>query len=160
MFAKPEITVPTALFEQNAEAARQSPKLMQVAFERDLRFLRPLFIGIIAPPLGVHRRPTAFQSVKQRAWWFAVGVHQWQGRSGGQERGWRTDTRTSEAGGLMRYWNVNPSSVFIQGFRQQQMHFGTWKREDDAVAEFQPQAIERIQQSWLTVSDPTAGVRR
>lgn len=161
MFAKPVITVPVVVLQTNADNASTAPARMAGAFEREaVRYLRPLFISIIAPPRGAHKRPTDWQSDKQRRWWFAVGIHQWSGRTGRQEASWRTDTRTSEAGGIMRYWSTNPASVFIQGYQQQQMHFGTWKREDDAVAEFQPLAIARIQETWLTISSPTAGVRR
>lgn len=159
-FVKPEVTVPTALLDANADAARQSPRLMQTAFERDVRFLRPLFLKIIAPPLGAHKRPTEWESPKQQRWWFGVGRKAWRGRTGRQQQGWRTDTKTTREGGIFRYWNVNPASIYIQGFRQQRMHFGTWKREDDAVREFQPIAEQRIRESWFTVSDPTAGVRR
>jgi hypothetical protein len=160
MFARPEVAVPVALLDANADAARQSPKLMATAFQRDVRFLRAEFLRIIAPPLSAHKRPTAFQSVKQQGWWFKNGIHQWRGRTGAQEKGWRTDTKTTEAGSIFRYWNTESSVVFTQGYRQQRMHFGAWKREEDAVREFQPIGEHRIRESWRTVSDPTAGVRR
>lgn len=82
MFARPTITVPTALLDAIAATARTAPKLMAVAFERDQRYLRPLFLSIIAPPRGAHQRPTAWQSDKQRGYWYAVGIHQWSGRTG------------------------------------------------------------------------------
>lgn len=157
---KPEIVVPVALLEANADAARKSPALMALGFQRDQRYLQAAFLRIIAPPLGAHKRPTKWQSAKQRRWWFAVGRKSWSGRTGRQQQSWRTDTRMSSDNGIMRYWSTNPASVYIQGFRQQVMHFGTWKREENAVKEFQPIAETRIRETWTTVSDYTAGVRR
>lgn len=160
MYASPEVAVPTALLQANAEAARQSPKLMETAFKRDMRFLRAEFLKRISTPRGAHKRPTKFQSAKQRGWWFAVGVKTWSGRTGRLQKGWRTDTKTTQAGGLFRYWNVHPYALYVQGFKQQKMHEGTWVREVDAVSQFKPIAEQRIRESWRTVSDYTAGVRR
>jgi hypothetical protein len=159
MFVKAEITVPTALLEANADAARRSPRLMETAFKRDQTFLQREFLKIIAPPRGAHKRPTKWQSAKQRAWWFAVGRKTWRGRTGAQQKGWRTDVKTTSAGGVLRYWNINPSSTYIQGARQQRMHVGTWVQEDEAVRRFRPIAERRIRETWFTVSDYRAGVR-
>jgi hypothetical protein len=159
VYSKPEVTVPTALLDANAQTARRSPRLMETAFRRDVVFIRRELLKRLAPK-GAHKRPTKWQSDKQRAWWFAVGVKSWRGRTGAQEKGWRTDTKTTQAGGVLRFWNVNPAHVYVQGFRQQRMHFGTWVREDDAARQVQPIAEQRIRASWLTVSNPTIATRR
>jgi hypothetical protein len=159
MYSKIEVTVPTALLQANAEAARRSPALMATAFQRDMRFLRAEFLRIIAPPRGAHRHRKGEMTPKQRAWWWAVGVKRWKGRTGALQKGWRTDTKTTQAGGIFRYYNVVPYKVYVQGFKQQRMHYGTWVREDTAVRAFQPIAQKRIAESWRTVSDYRAGVR-
>jgi hypothetical protein len=160
MYANPEIIVPTALLEANAEAARKSPTLMATAFQRDARFLRAEFIKYIAPPRGAHRHKKGEMTPKQQRWWWAVGVKTWKGRTNKLQKGWRTDVKTTQAGGVFRYWNVVPYKLYVQGFKQQKMHAGTWAREVDAVAYIKPIAETRIRESWLTVSNPTIATRR
>jgi hypothetical protein len=160
VFAKPEITVPTALLERNAEAARQSPKLMHVAFERAVRRLRTQIVAELATPLGAHKRPTRWQSAKQRRWWFGVGRKTWSGRTGNLSKGWKTQLTLTPQGGLFTVFNKVPYKRFVQGNQAQRMHFGTWRQEDAVIAKFQEQAAIVVHETWVTVSSPTAGVPR
>lgn len=159
MTSRPEITSSSKmLFEQNRRIAA-SPSLLPVAYERSVRGLRRDFVKELATPLGAHKRPTDFETPKQRRWWFAVGVKLWRGRTGTTGKGWRTDIKTTTRGGLFRYWNVVPTWIFIQGARVQRMHRNVWRQLGDAVPKYQALAQERLAQTWHTIVDPQAGVR-
>lgn len=159
MLSRPEVTSNSkALFDQNSRIAR-SPSLLPIAYERSVRGLRAEFVKELATPRGAHQRPTEWQSDKQRRWWFAVGVKTWHGRTGATGKGWRTDLKTTQQGGLFRYWNVVPTWIFVQGHRVQRMHKNVWNQVVDVVPKYSRLASERLAQIWHTIVDPNAGVR-
>lgn len=160
MFSRPTITVPVAQLEANAEAARQSPALMATAFDRAVRGLRGDIVRDMATPKGAHIRPTAFQTPKQRRWWFAVGIHQWQARSGALEKSWKTDLKVSAIGGLFRIYSTSPSERFVQGEQAQRMHKSVWAQENEVFPIYQERARIILFETWRTVSDIYAGVPR
>lgn len=75
---------------------------------------------------GAHIRPTAWQSEKQRRWWFAVGIKTWHGRTGAV-RAWRIVHRANANGGEIRAENNVPYARYVfQPPFQQKMHVRTW----------------------------------
>lgn len=160
MFSRPEIIVPTAALELQNDRLVQSPALLNTAFDRAIRRLRSAFVKEAGTPKGAHKRPTDWQTAKQRAWWFAVGVNQWKGRTGTLQKGWRTDLKVTTAGGVFRAWNVVPYKPYVQGDKVQRMHKNVWAQESDLFPKYSALAQTVLRETWFTVSSPTAGVRR
>lgn len=160
MFSRPEIIVPTAVLDLQHDRLVQSPKLLTTAFERAIRNLRRSFVKEAGTPKGAHKRPTDWQTPKQRAWWFAVGINQWKGRTGTLEKSWKTDLKVTAAGGVFRGYSTAPYSVFVQGKQVQRMHKNVWAQESDLFPKYSALAQTVLKETWVTVSDPTAGIRR
>lgn len=160
MLSRIALTVDFTPLETIERNGRAMPKLLETGVKREVGRIRTDFLAEIAPSLGAHKRPTDFQSPRQKGWWFKIGVHLWHGRTGALEKGWRADLKTSEAGGIFSVYNVEPSKVFVQGFRQQRMHFGTWRNEQTVIVKYRIIAQTRLTEVYRTVSDPFAGVSR
>lgn len=159
MLSRPEITTTSkSLFEQNQRIAA-SPQLLNTAYARSVRGLRRDFVKELATPLGAHKRPTDWQTDKQRRWWWAVGVKLWHGRTGRLGKGWRTDIKTTRSVGVFRYWNVVPSWIFVQGERMQQMHRYAWRNIQNVAPKYASLASVRLAEIWHTITDPNAGVK-
>lgn len=146
---------PLLAIEQRAKAAS---RLLATAERREVGRIASDMITELATPLREHQRPTLWQSPKQRRWWFAVGVHQWQGRTGALERGWKRTIAIDDSGGLFSVYNTQPYKTFVQGIWQQRMHRGTWANEDQTVQKYRIIAQGRLIATWRTVFDPFAGV--
>lgn len=137
---------------------RAAPGLLATAQRREVGRIAADFIAEIATPLRDHQRPTLWQSPKQRRWWFAVGIHQWQDRTGALERGWKRTIDIDDAGGLFSVYNTQPYKIFVQGIYQQRMHRGTWANEDQTVQKYRIIAQGRLIATWRVVFDPFANV--
>lgn len=138
----------------------KSPALLNTAFERAVRNLRRQFVKEAGTPKGAHQRPTDWQTAKQRAWWFAVGINQWKGRTGTLAKGWKTDLKVTQAGGIFRAWNTAPYATYVQGKNVQRMHRKVWAQESELFPKYSTLAQTVLKETWYTVSSPTAGVRR
>lgn len=160
MFSKPEIIVPTEVFNLQHDRLVKSPALLNTAFERAVRNLRRQFVKEAGTPKRAHQRPTDWQTARQRRWWFAVGVHGWRGRTGTLEKSWKTDLKVSAAGGLFRAWSTAPYAVFVQGKQVQRMHKNVWAQESDLFPKYSALAQTVLKDTWYTISSPAAGVRR
>lgn len=157
-YIRTQVEVDFTPLKQIEQRGRAMPALLQTAVRREIGGLRSDFLAEIAPPLGAHKRPTDFETPKQRGWWFKVGIHLWHGRTGALEKGWRADLKTTNEGGIFSVFNVAPSKVFVQGFRQQRMHIGTWQNEKTVIVKYQVIAQVKLTEIYKTVSNPYAGV--
>lgn len=140
VFTKPEITVPTATFKRIDDAIRKSPALMETAYERAVRKLRSDFVKTMAkepPPVPTYQRTHKLR------------------------RGWKTDLKVTKANGLFRYFNLVPYKKYVQGEQARPFHvLRGWAQESEVAPQIRRRAIEVLHETWRTVSDPTAGVRR
>lgn len=157
LYSRPEITTTSkSLFEQNQRIAA-SPALINTAYERSVRGLRRDFVKEMSTRTAPHKRPTEWQTPKQRRWWWAVGVHLLNRLH--PSKGWRTDIQTTTLGGVFRYWNVVPTWIFVQGERMQRMHRYSWRTIQTVAPKYASLASVRLAEIWHTITDPRAGVR-
>lgn len=108
-------------------------------------------------PLGAHRRPTDFETPKQRRWWFAVGVTLWHGRKDKQD--WVVQHEVTAAGGRIVVVNPMPGAkyVFVPPF-QQRMHVSTWLDSDTYAQQEGAAASQDIQALWTDVAAGEGGL--
>lgn len=101
--------------------------------------------------LGAHRRPTDFQTPKQRGWWFLIGVNQWQGRK--QKQDWSVGTESeSEGAGRIVAVNPMPGAPFIFGAQQQRMHVGVWLDQETYAQAERVALLQDFDTGWRAVN--------
>lgn len=100
---------------------------------------------------GPHRRPTEWESEKQRRWWFAVGVHQWHGRTG-KVRQWKVRTQTGEGSGQIVAANPAAHAKYVYGPYQQRMHKPTWMNVETYRSVESNHLIRDVIRGWVQVN--------
>lgn len=136
MFARMVVDTPDETFIRVNKRLNEAPRRFEAGIERALiPASQQRTDTTINTPRGRHKRPTDWQSEKQRRWWFAVGVKRWSGRTGTTNK-WRVVHVARQGGGEIRAVNAAPGAPYVFGPRQQRMHVGTWlNRETYASAE-------------------------
>lgn len=152
VFIKPEIVVPTVVFDNQRKTIKDAPR--KFALYADA-VIKPLAQGradtTINVALAPHRRPTDFQTPKQRAWWFAVGVHRWSGRKPKQD--WRVVVIVRSADGEFVASNPMPGAPFVfKPGLQQRMHIGTWLDTETYAKRERAGLIRDVRQGWRDVT--------
>lgn len=140
MFSRPEIIVPVDVLQLRSEALVKSPGLAATAFNRNVSRLRSRFVKEMAtepPPVPTYIRTHALS------------------------KGWKTDLKTTRDGGLFTAVNRVPYKRFVQGDRARWFHIQRgWKQEAQVIPRYQQEAQVILRETWRTVLDETAGVRR
>ena len=130
MFTRPEVIIPTQVLIDQQKRIAGAPARFQAEVERSLvPASQARTDATINTPRGAHKRPTDWQSQRQRRWWFAVGVHRWQGRTGTTNK-WKIIAVRITDGGEIRATNSAPGAKYVFGHAQQRMHYGTWMHRD------------------------------
>lgn len=102
--------------------------------------------------LGPHRRPTDWQTPKQRAWWFVVGITQWFGRKQLQDWKVRNDVE-SEGKGQIVSVNPMPGAGFIfKPALQQRMHMGVWLDSETYAQTESSVLLQDFDTGWKAVN--------
>lgn len=163
MFSRPEIIVPVDVLQLRSEALARSPGLAAIAFNRNVSRLRQRFVREMATEPGRIAGKVQWQSEKQRRAFFATngfgrGIPTI--RTHALSKGWKTDLKTSAVGGLFTAVNNVPYKRFVQGLQAQRMHINRWKQESEVIPRYQQEAQVILRETWRTVLDETAGVRR
>jgi hypothetical protein len=105
--------------------------------------------------LAPHSRPTDWQTPKQRAWWFAVGINLWKGRKPKQD--WTIKAVVLPNGGAITASNDMRGSPFVfKPGLQQRMHRGVWMDTETYRRRELVPLRRDMRQGWRDVT----GVRR
>lgn len=157
-----EVIVSPVLAQQG-EQIRSSPKLMETAMRRASTRLRSRILKDARQQPNRPRYPIRWQSDKQRRAFFAsrgFGNGIPYARTGGLARSMDVVVSVDPAGGTITLSNSAAAAPFVVGTRQQIFHRDTGWRTLEAIGKaHQEEAQTVVQQTWFTVSDPTAGVR-
>ncbi len=140
-----------------------SPKLMARAMKRQQPRLRRRVLKIVAVEPGRPSYPLRWASAKQRRYVMAKlrreGNLPYQ-RTHELVQAWDAKFEFSEDGGAFVVENTSAKAQWVVGADQQPYHADTgWVYGPRAVDEFVPIVLEAYEQTWITVSDPFAGVR-
>lgn len=156
MFSRAEVEIPTLVLNAQRKTITDAPR--KFALYADA-VIKPLAQGradvTINVALGAHKRPTDWQTPRQRAWWFVEGRLRWKGRK--PKQGWKITVSAHSDGGEVVANNAMPGAkyVFNPPF-QQRMHVGVWMdTETYAQRELKPLRRDMLQ-GWRDVT----GVRR
>lgn len=141
-----------------------SPKLMARALKRQESRLKRRILKIVKvepppPKPGITKKMTPRQ---RRAFWatngFGHGIP--YVRTHALVNAWDARFEFEETGGGFVVENTSPAATFVIGDRQQVFHADTgWINAERTVDEFVPIVLTAYEETWLTVSDPFAGVK-
>lgn len=149
-------------FEQIDRTARDAPKLLQTALKRQQGRLRTRILKQLRKTPGRPHYPLRWKSERQRRAFFATngfggGIP--YARTGKLEAGWDARFTFSGDGGSFVVENDTPYARYVVGYDQQPFHEGRWVYAPSVVDSFAPMVLDTFEQTWFTVTDPTAGVR-
>ena len=108
--------------------------------------------GINADPSPHKHRNDEWESEKQRRWWFAVGVHQWHGRTGAVRK-WRIVGVIGQGGGIISANNPAAHAKYVFGPYQQKMHRPTWMNIDTYRRHEGQQLAIDVVRGWVKVNE-------
>lgn len=159
MFNRPEVTTSMTGIDEQVRTLAQATTLMQEYV--DLVMLprsQKRTDASINTALGAHRRPTDWQTPKQRRWWWAVGVFLWHGRKKLQD--WRVQHRRQNNGGGINAINEMPGAryVFTPPF-QQRMHVGVWLASPTYAKNEAELLSDDLQRGWRQIAAGRGAVR-
>jgi len=158
------VTIDDSLFNRIATTAQKSPGLMGTAFKREVRRIRKTALARLHEQPGPVKRPIRWTSACQRCAFFATngfgrGIP--TKRTGKLVEAWRVEYVDEDDAGVLRIYNPSPVEQYVTGVNQQGFHRDTgWYYSPDILADLQVEAQERLEETWLTVADPFAGVPR
>lgn len=160
-----QITTDGDVLEVIAETAQKSPVLMQTALRRNIRRLASRILKPLQkePPRFNGKR--RWKSEKQRRAYFATdgfGMGIPYRRTHQLARGWRVEFDGKDAyNGVINIVNDSDVARFVQGDDAQPMHLDSgWPQLAPAVAEGRVEIQNVAIETWFTVSNPFAGVKR
>lgn len=159
-----KITVDTDILDAIAEGVRQSPKLMQVAYDRNTRRLRSRMIKELSTEPRASQPPIRWKSAKQRRAVMRklrlMGMEDGYIRSHALSKAWKADLRPDGTGGIMTITNKTPYVEFVQGDWAQPFHLDTgWPQAGDIFSRYRVEAENVLIQTWFTITDDFAGAR-
>lgn len=145
------------------DSANNSPKLLQTALKRTLRGQKRTILKRLETEPGAVAYPIKWKSARQRRAFFATN---------GFGRGIPTVrthavidsydllVETTDAGGGVYITNSAAEAPYVIGDDIQPFHIITgWQPIEIAAVDAAAQVEAALIQTWLTVTDPTAGVR-
>lgn len=140
-----------------------SPKLMQRAMKRQQPRLRRRVLKIVAVEPGPPRYPLRWASAKQRRYVMAKlrreGNLPYQ-RTHELVNAWEAEFVFTEDSGAFVVENTSAKARWVVGEDQQPYHADTgWVYGPRVVDEFVPIVLTAYEETWITVSDPFAGVK-
>jgi len=156
------VLVPLDILAAIDDQMGKTPRLMQVAFKREVSRLRTQILVELAVEPGPPKYPLRWKSNRQRRAVMAKlrseGNLPYQ-RTHRLVRGWRADYLDTSDGGLMRVYNEAPYAEFVQGDNAQPFHLDSgWVQAAPVLTKWEDRASDRLIEIWFTVSDPFAGV--
>jgi hypothetical protein len=165
------LSVDDAVLDVIATQIERTPSLMQTAMARrirssstrTLRKLREVPGRLPTLPFIWSRNPAA--QARARRYYFAVIVG--KGKRGGRyvrtgklSRAWKSTIAVSVTEGLYTLANRAPGAQFVYGDRQVPSHSLTgWVHAPTIIQEEQVRMRQDLIETWITISDPRAGVR-
>lgn len=140
-----------------------SPKLMERAMKRQQPRLRRRILKIVAVEPGRPSYPLRWASAKQRRYVMAKLRREGKlpyPRTHELVKAWDAKFEFSEDGGAFAVENTSDKARWVVGEDQQPYHADTgWVYGPRVVDEFVPIVLTAYEETWITVSDPFAGVR-
>lgn len=149
MFIVPEIVLDTRALTRRLARVRDAARALDAQVQRVVlpASQQRTDKTINADPgAHVHRRDE-WTSEKQRRWWFAVGVHRWQGRTGAARR-WRIELTRGASGGTIQATNPARHARFVFGPYQQKMHRATWMPVDTYKRAESQALAQDVRRAW------------
>lgn len=145
-----------------ADAALRSPKLMQVAFNRQTTRLRRRILDELTtePPKPTY--PLRWRSERQRR--FVMAKLREEGnlpyqRTGALLDGYAVRFVAEGNGGALQITNDTPYAEYVVGDSAQPFHLDNgWVQVADVVAQYEPIVEEALIQTWWTVVSPDGGI--
>lgn len=153
------ITVDDDILQAYSEAASQSPRLMQTAFNRNIGRLRARLKTALAEQPQKAKKPFIWKSERQRRAFFATngfgGGIPYQ-RTNRLSSGWDVTLLTGDDEGLLQVTNEVPYARYVQGDDAQPGHLNTgWAQAGVIVAQYRAEAENVLIETWFTVTDAT-----
>lgn len=153
----------TAALDLADRRVNASPKLMQRAMKRQQPRLRRRVLKIVAVEPGPPRYPLRWESAKQRR--FVMRKLRLEGnlpyrRTHELVNAWDAKFEFTEDDGAFVVENTSAKARWVVGEDQQRYHADTgWVYGPRVVDEFVPIVLTAYEETWITVSDPFAGVK-
>jgi hypothetical protein len=148
-----------------ADAAQKSPVLMRTAFSRNVKRLAARYLKPLKKEPPKWRGKRRWKSEKQRRAYFATdgfGSGIPYTRTHELANAWRVEFESGDPySGVVTFVNDSPAARFVQGDDAQPMHLDSgWPQLADSVSQARPELENVAIETWFSVSDPFAGVRR
>lgn len=156
------LTVDADILEAIDVAARDAPKLMQTAYDRQTRRLRSQLKEELAAYPPQPKYPLRWKSDRQRRYVMAL-LRRTNNlpykRTNRLGKGWKVTVVSDNANGVLMVENEVSYARFVQGDDAMPYHLDTqWPQLAPIISEFREQAEERLIQTWFSIIDPRAGV--
>jgi len=169
-----EIVPPSAVLAQIQTAMQSAPRLMTTAYKRNMSRLASRWKQALSaePPPAQQYYPIHWKTAKQRRAFFATdgfgrGIP--SARTHELAKAWKVEVLSADAGGSIIVSNKNPAASYvygdeINGLPRQPMFDASlggipWLDADEVNFRYADEATLVLQETWLTVSDPHAGVK-
>lgn len=162
-----KITVPNDIIDAYNTRIANSPKLLETAFNRQVTRLRRRILDTLqedpGPVVYANNGRLRWKSERQRRAFFAsngFGGGIPSTRSGELQRAYdvRPD-KSGSNGGILLITNSDPSAPYVVGDDAQPYHLDTgWPQIADVVVQYEDIAADALIETWLTITDPFAGV--
>lgn len=140
------------------EAIKQSPSIVNTAFERALsrRGIKQAMLADIRNAPAQPKYPIRWKSERQRRAFFATdgfGKGIPYQRTGGLQRSWRVTTKTTTDAGVLSLETDVPSAIYVQGDFAQPFHLDSgWPQVGDIVAKYDPILTDTLIDVWYSVA--------
>lgn len=139
------------------EAIKQSPSIVNTAFERALsrKRIKQNMLDDIRNAPEKPKYPIRWKTERQRRAFFATdgfGKGIPYQRTGGLQRSWRVTTRTTTAAGVLALETDVKSAIYVQGDYAQPFHLDSgWPQVSDVVAKYDPILTDTLIDVWYSV---------
>lgn len=158
------IIPPRDILDAIDDAATRAPKLVESAYRRAVRGVGQRAVKALAQAPGPVKYPIRWKSERQRRAFFATngfGKGIPYRRSGELSAGWKYRVITDRDGGALTVFNDVSYTRFVQGDDAQPFHLNTgWVQAAPTLRRFEAEAEDILIETWFTLTDPFAGVRR
>lgn len=152
MFVRHEVILDTRGLDRHSKRIQQSSKALDsYVVKMVVPASQKRTNDTINAEPGPHKRPTEWQSEKQRRWWFAVGVHQWHGRTGAVRK-WKVGVKAERGSGTISATNPAGHAKYVYGPYQQKMHKPTWMNVETYRSAESNHLIRDVIRGWVQVN--------